>query len=336
MAHLLISKRHFLATGLASLLPMPVFAAPAIVTVPIRIYRDRAAVIPVTLNGQGPFPFALATGSPLNVIDYDLATELSLAPVNQIKNFFLQSRTVSLGSENKEIDVTCPSVKIGDYDLKTRVFDTQRLKPEDEAEHLRHRNRADYPRGVMGTNMFVETCCLIDFAAGQLSLYPEGGLDVSGFTNLDAKIGDTDLAHDKSITVPAKLDGETLTCYIDSSGNTELYLTSKYVKTHDLYGRFTDFTDVPHDVKDPSKGSARVVRMRHFQFGGMSFDEINVTLGDPRHSDRLGEAGVKAVIGRKLLAQGSLAFRDNAVYIKPNAMFTPFSPAYVLPDMSDD
>ena len=335
----MISKRQFLAGGGALGLTLAggiARAADGPVTVPIHVYRERVTVIPVTLDGKGPYPFALATGSPLNVIDGDLATDLGLAPAHVLRNLLLDNKSVSQGQVDSSREVACDAVAIGAYGMGRRIFTVDTIRPEHMAHHIKGLSRPDFPRGVVGTNTFLDAPCVIDLAGGQATFYPVGAPDLSGFAEVDIHLENTDMSGDKSLVIHTRLDGERLDCFPDSGGNTELYLTSRYVRKHHLWDAFTDFSEHDADAHNPSRGKVRQVRMRGFTLGPLVFDEINVSLADPLHSDHLDEAGVTAVVGRGLLSQAVMVFADGHLYMRANATFAPVSAPYVEPVKDED
>jgi predicted aspartyl protease len=59
---------------------LPALAAPVItaVTVTFKIANDYLIVVPVTINGSGPYDFVLDTGSNNTMLDQKLAEELAL------------------------------------------------------------------------------------------------------------------------------------------------------------------------------------------------------------------------------------------------------------------
>ncbi len=335
----MISKRQFLAGGGALGLTLAGGMARAAtdgpVTVPIHVFRERVTVIPVTLDGKGPYPFALATGSPLNVIDDDLATDLGLAPAHALRNLLLDNQSVSQGQVDSSREVACDAVAIGAYGMGHRIFTVDTIRPEHMARHIKGLSRPDFPRGVVGTNTFLDVPCVIDLAGGQATFYPTGAPELMGFAEVDIHLQNTDFSGDKSLVIHTHLNGERLDCFPDSGGNTELYLTSHYVKKHRLWDAFRDFSEHDADDKDPSRGKVRQVRMRGFQMGPLSFDEINVSLADPLNTDHLDEAGVTAVVGRGLLSQAIMAFSDQRLFMKPNATFAPVSAPYAEPVKDD-
>ena len=337
----MISKRDFLAGSVAvslvrGLMPGVAQAGEAVATVPIHVYRDRVTVIPVTLNGKGPYWFAMGTASPLNVIDPDLAADLGLAPAHALRNAVFGNKTVSLGEVGESREVACDAVAVGGHTLPPLTFTVSSETPDQVAKRIKHMGRPDYPRGVLGTKTFLYGPCLIDFAAGQLSYYTPGTLDLTGFDAVDIHVDTSGFDSDKALSVNTHLGGERLACYPDSGGNTELYLTSKYVKKHRLWNASQDFIESPLNLDDPSKGFTRVVRMRDFQLGPLHFDEINVTLGCQDHPDRLDEIGVTAVVGRRLLSQAELAFSDGGLFMRANAAFKPVSGPYEMPERDED
>lgn len=80
------TKRPPLIILLLSLLFVSVpdnYATPADSTVQFRLARNEVIVIPVMVNGKGPFDFMLDTGTTTTVISSELAEELSLTPVDR-------------------------------------------------------------------------------------------------------------------------------------------------------------------------------------------------------------------------------------------------------------
>lgn len=326
------SKREFLAGALAVLVPGAARAeADGAIVVPISYDTFFPLIpiptLPVTLDGKGPYAFSFTTSSDFFIVDADLAQDLGLKPVNGVVNFLMGNRTVSMDKTEKEQDVACGSVKVGAFDLGPRHFVLGKIDPKDEVRHRNHLNAPVCDRGTLGTRMFLETPSRIDFDAGEVRFYPNGSLALDGFTDLDTHV-DTSTAGGKLIAVAAHLDGEDLRCTVDLIGHAELYLASKYVKKHGLYEKYPDYIEQALDPSDPSKGTARVVRMRNFRLGGVTFDEINATLGDPKVDDHLGQIDVKAAIGGGLSRQLNLAFLDNRIFVRPNTHFVAVSPPY--------
>jgi hypothetical protein len=60
--------------------PRSFAVAPGPASVPFHFVRGFAVVVPVTVNGQGPYDFMLDTGSTITTLDSGLGRELGLAP----------------------------------------------------------------------------------------------------------------------------------------------------------------------------------------------------------------------------------------------------------------
>lgn len=334
MAQLHLTKRQILGAGLASLIPASAFAAD-VIRIPFNYYRDWVPVIPVSVNGSEAVPFIFSTGASLNTMDDDLAAQLGLKQVHGLRDLFLGNQTISPGQVGRARDVEAQGVKIGGvYDMGQRVFSVRPSTAKEQVYADKHRDDPNYPRGTMGMELFVAAPCILDYEARELRLSPAGLTGLDGFMTLPARI--TWSSSDISVSVRAMLDDQLLNCAIDTAGRADLYLPSRFVREHNLYDRFPVGVESPLSLTDSTKGTIRTVRMKNFDIGGIHFDEINVTLGDPRKDDHLSGLGVTAVIGRGLLKQVSLAFPgDGRLMAKANNAFKSVSDPWV-PILSDD
>src|SRR5580692_9603373 len=68
----------FLLLACISSLPAIASPAPTEVVVRFRMVKDYLIVVPVTINGSGPYDFVLDTGSNSTMLDQKLAEELAL------------------------------------------------------------------------------------------------------------------------------------------------------------------------------------------------------------------------------------------------------------------
>jgi hypothetical protein len=81
--------------------------------IPARVAARRLLVVPVTVNGAGPYPFLLDTGATSSMVAADLARELSLPPLGHAVqqtttaagSALLVQATLMLGSVRREGDV---------------------------------------------------------------------------------------------------------------------------------------------------------------------------------------------------------------------------------------
>jgi len=83
--------------------------------IPVRVLGGRLVIVPVTVNGTGPYPFLLDTGATSSMIDQALADRLSLARLGtaiqetstSAQTVDLVRTTLALGSVERDGDVIC-------------------------------------------------------------------------------------------------------------------------------------------------------------------------------------------------------------------------------------
>ena len=76
-------------------------------TMGIRLTRDDAVIIPVRVDGQGPYPFLLDTGTTTTLLGLDVAAELAVHPVDRV-------RLVTPGGERIAVRARLGSLAVGD------------------------------------------------------------------------------------------------------------------------------------------------------------------------------------------------------------------------------
>src|SRR5580704_2472417 len=79
--------RIFLLLICASSLPATAAPATTEVTARLKIVNDYLIVVPVTINGSGPYDFVLDTGSNNTILDQKLADELTLPRGGETTHF---------------------------------------------------------------------------------------------------------------------------------------------------------------------------------------------------------------------------------------------------------
>ena len=63
-------------------------AEPTVRRIPARLAAHRLLIVPVSVNGAGPFPFLLDTGATSSMVTEDLARELALPHVGPPRQWF--------------------------------------------------------------------------------------------------------------------------------------------------------------------------------------------------------------------------------------------------------
>jgi aspartyl protease len=95
-----------MATGLALAVPAePVTLERGLRRIPARVAAHRLLVVPVTVNGTGPYPFLLDTGATSSMVDEDLARDLGLPPAGRT----VQETTTAAGTA----DLVRATVRLG-------------------------------------------------------------------------------------------------------------------------------------------------------------------------------------------------------------------------------
>ena len=142
-----------------SLLARPALAGDG---VRLKVVRNSFIVVPVTVNGLGPFPFLLDTGADTTLIDPALAKELGLQPVDRLWLATVNGeravprvwlRTLAIGPATAE-QVEALIAEMPSGEVKTRI------------------------RGMVGLNFLARFNYLIDFRQERIQF--ETGEDLAG------------------------------------------------------------------------------------------------------------------------------------------------------------
>jgi len=164
--------------------------------------RGHLAVVPVTLNGAGPYPFVLDTGAPESVVDSALARSLDLPVTGRAQ---LGS---PLGSGTLSVDrVNLSAVEVAGLrlaDQPAALMDLAGLLPGDDA-----------PRGVLSYRVFDGYRVHLDLAAARVRVLP-GALspDVERVTEYAGDIPE----------VPVDVAGQRIAVHLDTGSPSALTL----------------------------------------------------------------------------------------------------------------
>jgi len=136
-------------------------ATPAAGEIPFRFQGtgDAAIVVPVLLNGEGPYDFVLDTGATLTCLDSTLARELDLPDARGVVG-----RGATLGSSGRVNVYRLDSFAIGDATVKDLMACALDL------EHIRGAG-LDVD-GLVGLNVLKQYTMTIDFERRMLRLDP--------------------------------------------------------------------------------------------------------------------------------------------------------------------
>jgi predicted aspartyl protease len=135
----------------------PSAPAPNIVTAKIRLYERSMMIVPVSINGSGPYDFMLDTGCTKTMVDQKLAEELHLSKVGERTVVgVLASAKMSVVHANS-ISVAGAAVSGGD------VYSSDHLTTTDKV------------RGVLGEDFLKNFDVLIDYGHEVIRLESPGG-----------------------------------------------------------------------------------------------------------------------------------------------------------------
>src|SRR5690242_1328413 len=117
-------------------------------TVPFHFVHGFAVVVPVSVNGRGPYDFMLDTGTTITTVDRGLAQELSLVPQ-------AQGTAVTLSENVSAVVALADRLTFGPIEepkLAVMIRDLSGL-----------RNLAPTTRGVLGQNALLHADFMVDY-----------------------------------------------------------------------------------------------------------------------------------------------------------------------------
>jgi len=125
--------------------------------VPLRLVAGRLLIVPVTLDGRGPYPFLLDTGATRSLVDEALADRLRLPPAGAIKH----ETTVTAGSAS----LVQGTLALGDVQrevllIRTGLSSLADLDPP--------------PLGVVGQDLLRQANWWIDYGSASLVADADG------------------------------------------------------------------------------------------------------------------------------------------------------------------
>jgi len=313
----MLSKRDLLAGGSALL---AVVAAPVraddkgapqkqyLVEIPIVFDGGHRPIMDLFIGEDGPYHFAIDTGSYAALIREDLAKTLKLnthgfengldLTGQPDRNYIYQAHDVLLGGIFK-----LPSIDmVGEAKLPLPGID-----------------------GVLPASILTALPTELDFAGAQVRYYLRGApQDLAGFVKLDALFQADANGGAEKVYAHVTIDGHKALCLIDTGANGHILLSGAYVQGHGLWRKNADAGQAGTVGANGEVLKTRIVKMANFEFGPMHFDDVWVELGDPGGLDNLHRMDIDGVIGTDILRQFTFAFTGHhEVYVKPNARFSP-------------
>jgi aspartyl protease len=135
--------------------------APGPAVVPFHFVRGFAVVVPVTINGHGPYEFMLDTGCTITTVDRELGNELALVPQGQ-------STVMTLAQKTPASLAVAHSLVLGpvtEQNVVVMIRDLSGL-----------RNTAPEARGVLGQNALNHSDFMLDYRHKLMEFDTDGEL----------------------------------------------------------------------------------------------------------------------------------------------------------------
>lgn len=179
-------------------------------------FRGNMPAFEVSVNGKGPFTFALDTGGMgLARADVSLVKQLNLAKTGEIQ----------AGDGSGQNRVTMDLVKLDEVRLGDAIFKGLAAPSRDY-----NRGRPDHIDGILGINLFQDHLLTLDYPAKELRLAPGELPEADGNTILNLAEGQA---------VPAleiEVAGQKILCHIDSGNMGGLILPTALAEKLPLVG----------------------------------------------------------------------------------------------------
>lgn len=298
----MITRREAALGAMALLFPGAALADD-VLHIPLHMTNGRPAV-KVTVNGQGPYLFAINAGQGASFVERSVSARAKLKIIgDQFETSTLLSSTQTVIAHR----VNAAKIVVGDvFTLKNvSMFRTPELFPGDIPDVF----------GMLGRQLFVQKDCVLDFEKAEIRVYPNGFTPTEGYRQIQAKIG-TSPTSTYGITLDAQLNQKPLRQALNTWIGEEIRVSPDYVLANGLWPATADFTNTPGQ---PVIGG-RLVKSTAFRMGPFVFDEVSLMLYPPDTGSDMADYGIDAYVGLGLMRLFSIAFiGGKSVFLKPNA-----------------
>lgn len=310
------------AGALAALAVLPgtgLAASPVIVRVPIGFARNGMPLLRLTLDGKGPYRFAIDTGAFAPCIRESLAKDLRLRRGGSI-------RTASLKGDEADYIYAAENVVIGGgLPFPKMSFIGFEKFPSSDMD------------GVLPASFLTSLPSQLDYEKREIRYYLNGAdMDLDGFVRADAFFQAQKDNYAEKVFLTFQLDGRRLVCIVDTGAMAAIAVSGAYVGAHHLWDKYKVLRESDSVGANGQSVHTRIVVAPDLTLGSLHLNAAPVTLIDPHAWDSLGEEDVDGLVGTPLLRKFTLAFTGHKeLYLKPNAGFAQISgrmPDQAVPD----
>ncbi len=296
----MLDRRSLLAAfPLLAALPARAFAD-APITAAISL-NDERVLIDAKLNGQGPFPFVVDTGSIVSGVRLDVAERLGLKKLRDVRL-----------NENKSF----PLFAVDELVLGGAV-----RQPNASMFGLAGDTLGG--EGLIAAGMLTSFDSELDLERGQWRVFPQGAPDRPGYTRLTSRFEQRGLGSSR-IVADVALDGANIRTIVDTGMPWVLTLPHKRGRELGLWSDATPYAPVRlKGIAGQGKSLARLVRAKSLRIGEAVYDAPLITVRPPDAS------GEDAVLGLRVLRSLNLAIdaRSASLWVKRNTI-SPQTPYY--------
>jgi predicted aspartyl protease len=225
-------------------------------TIRFREINGCLIIVPLTIDGKGPFDFIIDTGSDDTAIDSDLVKELGVKPTGTV--------TLITAAGSREVPAGYPleNVKLGSHivpAVKALAMNLAALKP--------HKIR-----GIVGQNLLARFNYLLDFRRHEMTI--EQGNELSGRLMGNSKILNSKKVEGRWMVFVPREEGPTLKMVLDAGANELVIYDCEKLNLDIDEGSF-------HSVKVATNLATRgfrAARLRYFEIGGIVLRNLTVVL----------------------------------------------------------
>ncbi len=297
----MISKRTLL-TGMAAAVSLPGLARAAglgeYVRIPVSVSAIGRVLVPVTINGQGPYGFVMDTGAYSSGILDQLAKTLDLP--------FIEGRTqAGIGGADFQTVYRARKLvfagKLSQSDVA--LGGVGRLGPHED--------------GLLAAGFLTSMPSELDFGLSEIRIYVKGAPDLSRYVPIKSYIAGESAMSSPKIHVYATIDGIPLRLLVDTGSPASLLIVPSVVKAHGLWDKYGEGKPSKSTGITGASVDAREVTMPDFTLSDIAIPRLPVKLMDPRfEQDDLGADGL---LGSQFLKLFSMAVTQTGMALRPNA-----------------
>jgi predicted aspartyl protease len=213
-------------------------------------------IVPLTIDGKGPFDFIIDTGSDDTAIDIDLVQELGVKPTGTV------TLITAAGSQEVPAGYPLKNVKLGSHivpAVKALAMNFAALRPHKV-------------RGIVGQNLLAQFNYFLDFKRHEMTI--EQGNDLSSRLIGNAKTLNSQKVDGRWMVFVPREEGPTLKMVLDAGANELVIYDCEKLSLDVDQGSF-------HSVNVATNLATRgfrAARLRRFEIGGIVLRNLTVVL----------------------------------------------------------